>query len=88
VGADTPVAEHINVNAEHVLQILPKANKVQEATTSFHLHKQVNIASRAGVLAGGGPEHAHIARPVRGRAGQGISRMLTMYQPAKCLVAR
>src|ERR1700677_2698297 len=70
--AHTAVAEHIDVGAEHVLQVLPQPHKVDQAPPRLHLNQEVHVAQRTRLPAHHRAEHAHVARAVVSSAAQDL----------------
>jgi hypothetical protein len=68
--ADAPVAEHLDVSAKQVFEILPEPDEVEQAAPWLHLHEQIYVAVRLSFASGSGAEHSHVARTVLGRAPQ------------------
>src|SRR5665213_1856166 len=70
--AHTAVAEHIDMGAEHVLQVLPEPDEVDQAATRFHLDQEVHVARRVRLTAHYRAEHTHVASAVVCSAAQDL----------------
>lgn len=84
--AHAAVAEHVNMGAKHVLQVLPQAHEIDQAATRLHLDQQVNVARRIRVPAHHRAEHTHIARTVLGGVSQDL--LPSGAQPSKVDLSR
>jgi hypothetical protein len=67
--AQPAIAEHIDVAAEQIGEVLPKPDEVQQASARFHLDQKVNVAPAGHLPSSDRSEHAHVSRAVTGCAG-------------------
>lgn len=64
MGAHAAVAEHIDLSAKQILQVLPQADEIDQAATGFHLDQEINVARSIRVPSRHRAEHTDVARPV------------------------
>jgi hypothetical protein len=62
VWAQAPIAEHVHLTAKQILQVLPQPDKIQQASSRFHLDQQVYVASCPRLTLGDRAEDANIVR--------------------------
>src|ERR1700728_863786 len=84
--AHTAVAEHIDMGAEHVLQVLPQPHEVDQAAPRFHLDQEVHVARRIRLAAHHRAEHTHVARTMLSSEPQDL--LSPSAQPSKIDVSR
>jgi hypothetical protein len=79
--AQPAIAEHIDVAAEQVGEVLPEADEVQQASSRFHLDQKVNVAPAGHLPSSNRSEHTHVSRTVTGCAADDF--MTTLAQTLK-----
>jgi hypothetical protein len=69
VQAYAILAEHIDMRAQQVFEILPQPYEIEQAASRFHLDEEVNVAGES-VTSGCRAEHSDVAGAVARGASQ------------------